>query len=103
TDHVDRGAVRAAARYGGHVAAEHRFEHTREGVAVELAVDGGIVGVIYLRGLLFGHVPVGPKRAVRTRSAGRPRRTSAFAATSTSAVGPQMKHRAPAPRGSSTS
>ncbi len=40
--------------------------------------------------LLVGHVPVGPKRSVRTRSGGRPSRTRALAATSTSAVGPQM-------------
>src|SRR5438552_11811143 len=94
TSHVvDLAAARALGQDGRHVVSIDLGECPRHGVAVEDEI------VVHR----FGHAPLGPKRSVRMRSAGSPTRSSPSAATSTSAVGPQMKARAFRPRGALTS
>ena len=85
-DHVHGAAMRAPTRHGRHVAAEQRLEQAGQRVPIELALEGRIVTVVEHRGLLAGHVPVGPKRSVRTRSAGKPSRTRALAASGCNVV-----------------
>jgi hypothetical protein len=81
----------ALTRAGGHVGAEHGREQPPDGIGIDGKVDGRVVTHerdSLLHGRLLVQVPVGPKRSVRTRSGGRPSRTSPLATTSTSAVGP---------------
>src|SRR5205823_9381385 len=82
-DDVFGPAVIAGLGSGGHLDAQDRRQRATGGIPVETGVTP--VG----HDPLLRHVPLGPKRSVLTRSSGSPIRTRAFAATSTSAVGPQ--------------
>src|SRR6266480_833598 len=91
-DRIDLSAPRAFGEHGRHVIAVDLGERARGRVAIQHEVV-----------LRRGHDPLGPKRSVRMRSAGNPTRSSPSAATSTSAVGPQMKVRTSEPSGPLTS
>src|SRR6267143_1989373 len=92
-DVIDLSAASAFGEDGGHVVAIDLRERPGDSVSVQHEV-------VFLR---CGHGPLGPKRSVLMRSAGRPMRSSPSAATSTSAVGPQTKATTSEPSGPLTS
>src|SRR5207248_8542881 len=92
-DVIHLPAARALREHRGHVVAVDLRESSGDRVPVQHEV-------VVAR---CCHAPLGPKRSVRMRSAGSPTRSSPSAATSTSAVGPQMKARTSEPSGPLTS